>query len=222
MIIVIDGPAGSGKSSTARTVADTIGIQYLDSGALYRALTLIYVNAEREEERFLKVLGQTSVSFRYEDKKFKVCLDGEDVTGEIRSTVVNRYVSEVAAIPDTRRFVNDLMREAVKHGVYIAEGRDLGTAVFPDAALKFFMIADMEARARRRHKEIQSRNPEVRLDQVRQSIRERDRKDSERERDPLRKAPDAIEIDTTNMAFEQQVQFICSKIRPLLEADARS
>lgn len=219
MIIVIDGPAGSGKSSTARSVADAIGIQYLDSGALYRALTLIYLIAGKREERFFELLGRTSISFRYEDKKFKVYLDDEEATGKIRSTDVDRYVSEVAALPEARRVVNELMREAVKKGIYIAEGRDLGTAVFPEADLKFFMVADMEARVRRRYKELQSRNPEILLEQVRQGIRERDRKDSERERDPLRKAPDAIEIDTTNMTFEQQVQFICSDIKPLMETD---
>lgn len=212
MIIVIDGPAGSGKSSTARAIADKLDIEYLDSGALYRTATLIYLEANRDKEAFFILLNQKKISFYYEDQKFHVTIDGESVTDKIRTTEVTKAVSEVAALPRVRSFVNNLMRDVVLKGVYIAEGRDLGTAVFPDAELKFFMSADLEERAKRRLKERKEKNPGLSLKEVKQNIAERDLKDSKRQADPLKKAADAIELDTTNLTFEQQVDKICSMI----------
>jgi cytidylate kinase len=217
MIIVIDGPAGSGKSSTARAVADKLHIEYLDSGALYRAATLLYIEADREKKMFFRLLNQKEVSFSYEDQTFHVSIDGKSVTEKIRTPDVANYVSEVAAMPRVRSFVNNLMRNVVVEGVYIAEGRDLGTAVFPDADLKFFMSADLEERAQRRFKERKKKNPQITLEKVKQNIAERDLKDSKRDADPLRKADDAIEIDTTNLTFEQQVDKICSEIKNQLK-----
>ncbi|WP_440999338.1 (d)CMP kinase [Fodinibius sp. SL11] len=212
MIIVIDGPAGSGKSSTARAIADKLDIEYLDSGALYRTATLIYLEANRDKEAFFILLNQKKISFYYEDQKFHVAIDGESVTDKIRTTEVTKAVSEVAALPRVRSFVNNLMRDVVLEGVYVAEGRDLGTAVFPDAELKFFMSADLEERAKRRLKERKEKNPGLSLKEVKQNIAERDLKDSKRQADPLKKAADAIELDTTNLTFEQQVDKICSMI----------
>lgn len=217
MIIVIDGPAGSGKSSTARAVANRLNIEYLDSGALYRAATLIYIEANRDKEVFFELLNQKEISFYYEDQTFYVTIDGQPVTNELRTAKVAEFVSEVAALPRVRSFVNNLMREAVIDGVYIAEGRDLGTAVFPDAELKFFMSADLEERAKRRFKERKSKNPEITLEEVKQNIAERDLKDSKRKADPLRKADDAIDFDTTDLTFEQQVDKICSKVSEVIE-----
>ncbi len=218
MIIVIDGPAGSGKSSTARAVADRLNIEYLDSGALYRAATLIYIEADRDKEVFFELLNQKEISFYYEDQTFYVTIDGQPVTNEIRTAKVADLVSEVAALPRVRSFVNNLMREAVIDGLYIAEGRDLGTAVFPDAELKFFMSADLEERAKRRYKERKSKNPEITFKDVKQNIVERDLKDSKRKADPLKKADDAIDFDTTDLTFEQQVDKICFKVSELIEA----
>lgn len=218
MIIVIDGPAGSGKSSTARAVANRLNIEYLDSGALYRTATLIYIEANRDKKTFFRLLNQKKISFYYEDQKFHVEIDGQSVTKDIRTPEVADHVSEVAAIPRVRSFVNNLMRDVVIDSVYIAEGRDLGTAVFPDAELKFFMSAELEERAKRRYKERKKTNPELTLQKVKQNIAERDLKDSKRDTDPLKKADDAIEIDTTNLTFEQQVQEICSKIEKQLKS----
>ena len=219
MIIVIDGPAGSGKSSTARKVADRLGIQYLDSGALYRALTLVYIEADHSKEKYLELLDRVTLSFRYRNGRFEVLLNEEDVTDRIRSVEVNDHVSVVAAWSESRNFANDLMHRVVKHGVYIAEGRDLGTAVFPEADLKFFMVADTDTRAKRRYRELRSRGVDTTLEEVKKNIRRRDRKDAQRDRSPLKKADDAIEIDTTHMTFEHQVQFICSKVRELLKEE---
>ena len=170
MIIVIDGPAGSGKSSTARAVANRLNIEYLDSGALYRAVTLIYIEANQDKEAFFRLLNQKEISFYYEDQTFYVTIDGESVTDKIRTTEVAEAVSDVAALPRVRSYVNNLMREAVIDGVYIAEGRDLGTVVFPDAKLKIFMSADLEERAKRRFDERKSDNPEITLEKVKQIL----------------------------------------------------
>lgn len=215
MITVIDGPAGSGKSSTARAVADKLKIEYLDSGALYRTATLIYLRANRNKTAFFQLLNQKEISFNYQDRQFNVAIDGEPVTDRIRTPEVAEQVSKVAAMPRVRTFVNELMREAVQNGVYIAEGRDLGTAVFPDADLKFFMSADIEERVRRRYEERKPDNPGLTLEEVKKNIEQRDLKDSNRATDPLKKAADAIEIDTTNLDFEQQVDKICLHIKNL-------
>jgi len=216
MIIVIDGPAGSGKSSTARSVANRLQIEYLDSGALYRTATLIYLEADRDKEEFFRLLENKKISFRYEAQNFKIEVDGRPVTNEIRTPRVGNTVSEVAAMPEVRAHVNKLMRNVVPNGVYIAEGRDLGTAVFPDADLKFYMSANLDERARRRYMEQKGNNPDLTLEEVKENIRRRDHKDSKRKADPLKKADDAIEIDTTNLTFEQQVDQICSKVKQLL------
>ena len=218
MITVIDGPAGSGKSSTARAVADRLNIEYLDSGALYRTLTLFYLQANQNKETFFQLLSQKEISFCYRDQQFQIEVDGVPVANQIRTPRVAEYVSKVAAIPKVRAFVNQLMREAVKNGIYIAEGRDLGTAVFPDAELKFFMSADIEERVRRRYEERKPDNPELTIEEVKRNIEQRDLKDSNREADPLKKAEDAIEIDTTNLSFEQQVDQICLQITDLMKS----
>lgn len=217
MVVVIDGPAGSGKSSTARAVADRLHIEYLDSGALYRTATLIYLEANRDKEMFFRLLNRKKISFRYKDQKFHVEIDDQPVTEKLRTPDVAKYVSEVAAMPRVRAFVNSLMREVVLNGVYIAEGRDLGTAVFPDADQKFYMSADLEERARRRFDERKSDNPNITYEEVKKNIIERDQKDSKREADPMKKADDAIEIDTTNLTFEQQVNQICLKVKQQME-----
>ncbi len=216
MIIVIDGPAGSGKSSTARAVADKMDIEYLDSGALYRAVTLIYIEAAPDRDLFFRLLKQKEISFSYRDKKFYVYVEGKDMTDRIRSIQVSENVSEVATMPKVRSYINNLMRNAIKKGIYIAEGRDLGTVVFPDAALKFYMIADVNERARRRLSELKAEDEKITFEKVKKSIKERDQKDSKRAVDPLRKAEDAIEIDTTHTSFEQQVEKICSQIEEIL------
>lgn len=212
MIIVIDGPAGSGKSSTSRAIADKLHIQYLDSGALYRAITWLWLESDRKRDKLLARLKRAKVRFQYADEIFHVAIDGTEVTGRLRDDDISAEVSTVAAISEVRNFVNDLMHQVVQNDAYIAEGRDLGTAVFPDARMKFFMTADVEERARRRYEELKQANTTLTLEDVKESIERRDQKDLQRDIHPLRKAADAIEIDTTNLSFEQQVDKICSLI----------
>lgn len=218
MIVVIDGPAGSGKSSTAKAVAETLGIQYLDSGALYRAATLVYIKSDHNRDKFFDQLNSINISFNYSNSFFHVYIDGKEVSNDIRSMEVSGNVSEVASMPKVRAFVNSLMNEAVKKSIFIADGRDLGTAVFPYASMKFFMVADLETRAKRRLLELINQGSDATLEQILQNISERDRKDSSRDADPLRKAEDAIEIDTSSYEFKEQVEVISENIRPLLSS----
>ncbi len=216
MIVVIDGPAGSGKSSTAKAVAEQTNIQYLDSGALYRAATLIFIESNQNRTTFFERLESINISFQYKEGYFNVSIDGRDVTKDIRTMLVSNSVSEVASLPEVRSFINGLMNAAILTGNFIADGRDLGTAVFPNADLKFFMIADLETRAKRRMIELKNQGSDVTLEQILLNISERDQKDSNRKADPLKKANDAIEIDTSTYKFEEQVNFISEKVFLLL------
>ncbi|TVR14841.1 MAG: (d)CMP kinase [Balneolaceae bacterium] len=206
MIIVIDGPAGSGKSSTAKEIANRLNIHFLDSGALYRALTYYWIVSGKPDIRsFIKLLPEVDISSEYRDKQFYVALNGEDITNTIRTQHVAENVSEIASKPQIRAYVNNYMRNLVLNDIYIADGRDLGTAVFPDADLKFFMTASIEERAKRRLKEMTLSDLSITLKDVEENIRQRDLKDQSRASDPLKKADDAIEIDTTGKTFDEQI-----------------
>ena len=166
---------------------------------------------------FFELLRELAISFYYSDGTFHVAVNDRDVTGQLRAEEVANTVSRVASKPEVRSYLNDLMRDTVKHGHYIAEGRDLGTVVFPDADLKFYMSADVDERARRRLAQLREQEPDITLEEVRRNILKRDQKDSQRKADPLRRAADAIEIDTTSTTFEQQVDEICSKVSETME-----
>lgn len=213
MIVVIDGPAGSGKSSTAKAVAQRCGLHYLDSGAFYRAVTLIYLNNASQCELFFDALEHADVLVSYSNGLFSVSVDGTDVTRTIREQYVSDTVSEVAAMPKARDFVNNLLREFVKSGNFIADGRDLGTVVFPDADYKFYLTADIHKRANRRLLEMQKTGLEADFDEIVENLKSRDHLDSTREVAPLRKADDAIAIDTSSVSFDEQVQRIVDRIR---------
>ena len=143
-------------------------------------------------------------------------LNNSDVSDEIRTINVSEHVSEVAAMPEVRDFVNSLMHTVAEQNFIIADGRDLGTAVFPDATLKFYMVADLQTRAKRRLAELQQKGEQVQLEEVIKNIAERDEIDSSRSADPLKKADDAIEIDTSTLNFNDQVSTICDQIKPLI------
>ena len=212
MIIVIDGPAGSGKSSTARQVANQLGLQYLDSGALYRAVTVAWLASEKDVQ-FFDRLNFLKLTFRYENGLFRVWVNKEDVTQQIRTEKVSSHVSEVASRPDVRAFVNSKMHEAISESICIADGRDLGTVVFPDAELKIFMDASADVRARRRTEELIASGVKANSDDVLKAILKRDELDSNREADPLRMADDAIRIQTDDLTFDEQVDLICNMIQ---------
>ena len=215
MIVVIDGPAGSGKSSTARAVAHELNIQYLDSGALYRAATYLFLKNVHSLPMFFESLYSAQLKFEF-NGEFQVTLNAVNITEAIRTPEVSAHVSTVAAMPKVREFINALMNKAVQHDVYIADGRDLGTAVFPSAECKFFMIADLETRAKRRHQELNSKGIQMSYNEVLTEIKQRDRIDSTREKDPLKQADDAIVVDSSTFSFDEQVQYIIKKIKEFI------
>jgi cytidylate kinase len=206
MIIVIDGPAGSGKSSTAKALSNQLNIHFLDSGALYRAVTYYWISKGKpDQEIFFELLPAMTLDVDLADNSFTVKLNGNDISDEIRSSSVANHVSDVASLPVVREKVNAFMRNIVKKHTFIADGRDLGTAVFPDADLKFYMDASIEERAVRRYREMKASGDSATLKSVVQNLKERDHKDQNREADPLKKADDAVVIDTTGKTFEEQV-----------------
>ncbi len=212
MIIVIDGPAGSGKSSTARQVANLLRLQYLDSGALYRAVTVAWLKSGKEMSFFEK-LNHLNLTFRYENGLFRVWIDSIEVTNQIRTEAISSIVSVVASRPDVRALVNQIMHKAISESVCIADGRDLGTAVFPEADLKIYMDASPTVRAKRRTRELIESGDEADYQDVLDKILQRDELDSGRDADPLRMAEDAILVKTDKLTFDQQVELICQLIQ---------
>lgn len=217
MIIVIDGPAGSGKSSTAKAIANRLGIKFLDSGALYRAITYLWLESGKPDKaEFFENLSNIQLEADFRDQTFYVHAGGEDLTEKIRTKHVADQVSEIASYKTARSFVNSFMRDLVKKDTYIADGRDLGTAVFPDADLKFYMDASLKERAKRRFLEMKNSDSSVTIEDVMENLRSRDEKDQNRDNDPLKRADDAIIIDTTGKSFEEQVREMISIINEKL------
>lgn len=229
-VIAIDGPAASGKSSTARAVAQSLGFAHLDSGALYRGVTLVALReAARHGLSAEESLAEPDVVLRHaEDRGLKLLpdgagfatyLEGEPVDLAIRSWEVTSHVSAVSAIPVIREWVNSYLRSIVRAGSdVVIDGRDIGTVVFPDADLKVFLTASAEARAGRRITQRGKAVDPERLRSETEALAARDHADSTREVAPLRKAPDAIELDTTTLSFEHQVEGIVTLARELFSA----
>ena len=197
MLIAIDGPAGAGKSTVARAVADALGFTYLDSGAMYRCIALAELRGAEDPLRAAIGLGGGHVT-----------LDGDDVTAAIRTSEVSARASEVAARPEVRSHLVALQREMIRHGDYVAEGRDIGTVVAPDAELKVFLTASAEERAQRRAAQIGADPAQVLAEQL-----ERDERDSTREHSPLAAAPDALCVDTTGLSVDEVVEQIAQLVQ---------
>jgi cytidylate kinase len=217
MIITIDGPAGSGKSSTARAVARALGFRHLDSGAFYRALTYAALERgiprEHWEELSADQLDALEVGTRPVEEGYAMTVRGTDVSDEIRSQRVNAHVSHMARVPAVRTWLLEQLRAARDAGDLVTDGRDMGTVVFPDADLKVFLVCAPETRARRRLAErSEPDEPGTVAAEVARLV-ERDRIDSERAVAPLRRAEDAIELDTTGLSFADQVALIAKLAR---------
>jgi cytidylate kinase len=210
-VAAIDGPAGAGKSTLARKVASLLGMRYLDTGALYRAIAFsLYSRQVLPEEgpEMDAAIGDISVEI-LEDG---LLLNGKDVGKEIRSPLVDSIVSSYAALPSVRKHLLSVQREQGKVGALVADGRDMGTVIFPDANVKIFLTASDEVRAKRRLLELRERGEDVSYEEVLQTIRERDRVDSERSAAPLRKAEGAIEMNTDALSIEEAVAELASII----------
>lgn len=224
-VIAIDGPAASGKSTTARRVAGDLGFLHLDTGAMYRAVTLkalrVGVNPA-DPDLLCNIVRQTHVSLKKTDDVLTVFLDGEDVTREIRGRLVTRSVSAVSSVRCVREALVREQRRAAEDADVVAEGRDIGTVVFPDAQLKFFMVASIESRAKRRLSELHGSGSAPSLEELKADIERRDSIDSTREESPLRKAPDAVTIDTSGLTIEEQVAVVVKEARTRLKADRQA
>ncbi len=219
MVIAIDGPAASGKTTTAKLVAERLGYLHIDTGAMYRAVTLKVLRFGLDPEDrpgIARLLETTRVQLRLEAGILRVLLDGMDVTEEIRSGEVTRAVSAVSSLPEVRQVMVREQRAMGAGGGIVLEGRDIGTVVFPDADCKFFLIAGIGVRAERRLKELRAKGVSAEPGELEKEIRTRDHLDSTRALSPLRKAEDAVEIDTSDMTIEQQVDVVVRKVKERL------
>lgn len=211
LVIAVDGPAGAGKSTIAKLIAEKLNINYIDTGAMYRAITYkclqnnIDINNEKE---VINIAKNCEIDF----KDNNIYLNGEILTDEIRTMEVSNNVSNVAKIKEVRYLMVDVQRNIGKVSSVILDGRDIGSYVFPNAEYKFFLIATPEERGNRRYKELVNKGYDVNLEEIIKDIIKRDEIDSNREFAPLVKAEDAIEIDTTGKSINEVVQSVLSKI----------
>jgi cytidylate kinase len=221
MIVTIDGPAGSGKSSAARELARRLGFEFLDTGAMYRAVSFALLrDGIRENDG--RALEAWLPTLRLEAPPGVVRLDGEDIAGRIRTPEITALASRLAAVPAVRHFLVGLQRAIAVGRDLVCEGRDQGTVVFPHADRKFFLIADPIERARRRHRELLSRGIDVDPAEVLRAQEERDQRDAGRDLAPMKAAPDAIVLDSTGLSPEEVVARMEAEVRRCLPSSAPS
>lgn len=210
IIIALDGPAGSGKTTTAKIVADRLGYLYIDTGAMYRAVTYAWLreNKELNEEEICELVNDLKIELKPSENGQKTYLNGNDISDAIRSPEVTGNVSPVSAIECVRNAMVSQQRKMGQKGGVVMDGRDIGTVVFPNAELKVFFKASIEERAKRRAKELIEKGMKVSIEQIRKEIRDRDNYDSTRDISPLKKADDAVEIDNSNLTIDEQATIV--------------
>jgi cytidylate kinase len=216
LIVAIDGPAGSGKSTSAKLVAQKLGYLYIDTGAMYRAVTFLAMrnNVLNNIDAVIKIAETSDINLKFTDGATEVSINGENITDKIRTAEVNSKVSDVSKIKEVRSALVAKQRiMAMKDGGVVMEGRDIGTVVFPGADVKIFLTASIEQRAKRRAKEFEEKGIEVSVADVKDNLINRDKIDSTREASPLTKAEDAIVVDTSKVTIQEQVDIILDKIR---------
>jgi cytidylate kinase len=204
-VITIDGPSGAGKGTVAKLIAQRLGYEYLDTGALYRAVAWKARHAGiaiDDEESLGKMLREIEIEFR----DSRVFVDGTDVSSEIRTAEIGELSSQVSAVPIVREALFELQREICLRGRVVIEGRDTGTTIFPEASHKFYLDADVEERARRRFRDLREKDPDLTLKSTIEDIKKRDLRDSTREHSPLRRTDEMIYIDSTNMTIDDVVE----------------
>ena len=214
--IAIDGPAGAGKSTIAKTVSRELGYIYVDTGALYRTVGLNALRMgknTKSEDEVVPTLDGLKVSLRFVNNEQRVFLGDEDVSEAIRQNEVSMAASNVSAIPRVREFLFDLQRNIAKENNCIMDGRDIGTVVLPDAQIKIYLTASAEARADRRYKELIEKGQDVNYDTILKDIELRDYQDTHREIAPLKKAEDAILVDTTKLNLEESIEYMLKTIK---------
>jgi cytidylate kinase len=215
LIIAIDGPAGSGKSTTAKLVAQKLNYLYIDTGAMYRAVTLFALRngLMGKNDVIIELAKQLEIVLNFIDGQTKITVNGEDVSEEIRTFEVNSNVSEISTIEGVRKILVEKQQKMGKDGGVVMEGRDITTVVFPNADVKIFLTAGIDERAIRRAKEFSEKGTDVPLEKVKENLKTRDYIDSNREASPLTKTPDSLEVDTSNITIEQQVQIILDYVK---------
>ena len=211
IIITIDGWSSCGKSTLARQLAKALGYVYIDSGAMYRAITLYFLRNHinwLDTDQVNNALADITIAFKFNDKtqQSEMFLNEENVEYVIRDLIIAEKVSDVAAIAAVRAFAVAQQQKMGEQKGIVMDGRDIGTTVFPDAELKFFMTADIAVRVQRRYMEMFDKNPNISIQDVKSNLEMRDYIDSNREISPLRKATDAIELDNTNLSIEEQLE----------------
>ncbi len=218
LIIAVDGPAGSGKSTVAKLIAQRLNYLYIDTGAMYRALTLKALRLKtdlKNEDESGKLAKKTDIKLKQVDGSLKVYLDGEEVTRDIRTPEVTNSVKYIARAKPVRAHMVTLQREMGKDGGVVLEGRDIGTVVFPDADKKFYLDASFNVRVSRRYRELKEAHPGITEEEVREDLKKRDDSDINRSIGPLKKADDAVFVDTSDLTIEGVVD----KIKSLLDAE---
>jgi cytidylate kinase len=210
IIIAIDGPAGSGKSTTAKIAAEKLGYIYIDTGAMYRAITLAWIKSgsELNEENFKNVTNESLITLKQSSLGQRTILNGIDVSDEIRTPDVTKFVSPVSADAYVREKMVEQQRLMSIDGGVVMDGRDIGTVVFPQAELKIYLVASIEARTERRLQEMIANGMNVTFEDLKKMISDRDIYDSSRKNSPLRMAEDAVQIDTTNLSIIEQTNII--------------
>ena len=211
IIITIDGPSGTGKSTTARILAEKLNYLYIDSGAMYRAITYDLLKNNIKPTDLKSIVELTKAAdMKFEGEEF--FLNGKNVSAEIRSIEVTNKVSNVSAIKEIRKILVDKQRDFAKENNIVMDGRDIGTVVFPEAKFKFFLVCDLKVRAARRRQDFIDHGFKIPVDKIMIELKKRDQIDTTRKESPLRKAKDAIEVNTTNMIIEEQVNFLYRKV----------
>ena len=211
--IAIDGPAGAGKSTIAKAVAKKMKLIYVDTGSMYRALALFMLREKvdlQDTESIIKKCGEADVTIRYEDGVQVVLLNGENVNAFLRTEEVGNAASAISPIPEVRKKLVELQRKLASESDCIMDGRDIGTCVLPEAQVKIYLTASSEVRAKRRYDELSAKGVSCDLNQIKADIEERDYRDMHRELSPLKQAPDAILVDTSDMSIEQVIEKISS------------
>lgn len=220
IVIAIDGYSSGGKSTFAKAIASRLGYIFIDTGAMYRAVTLFALrsgmirNGEVDRKALVEALGRIRIGFRYNPEKGKsdIYLDGENVEDEIRGIEVSTWVSHVSSIAEVRALLVRLQQQMGKDKGIVMDGRDIGTVVFPDAELKIFMTASPHVRALRRYKELSGKGENVSLEEIERNIEERDRLDETRKESPLRRAKDAVLLDNSEMTVDEQMEWVMKLI----------
>ena len=214
--VAIDGPAGAGKSTIAKLVAKKKGYIYVDTGAMYRGLAIHFLKKKadpEERQAVAEACRDAEVTIGYEDGVQQIYLNGENVTGMLRTEEVGNMASKTSAIPEVREKLLELQRSLAREKDVIMDGRDIGTNILPNADVKIYLTASVETRARRRYDELKEKGTDCSLDEIARDIRERDERDMTREIAPLKKAEDAILVDSSDMTIQQVVDEICGYCR---------